>query len=164
MKAKIEILAACAVIASLVAVPMGIWWYENHFFVSRFGEDAMIIKLTAAARQGRVTLDRVTGYNYWSGKFARLDTITVPIGQKVVLVVKSADVTHSFQVRGDLDIDQPIEMEGGHTKVAVFTPEKTGSYMFECKSFCGCAHHAMFFKIEVVDKKREGNTSKEKGR
>lgn len=152
MKSKIqELLAVCVVVVSLIAIPIVVWWYENNNLYWKYGKDAKIIKLTATAKQGRVTLARVDGLNYWSGKFPRLETIKVNKGEKIVLVIKSADVTHSFRIRPELNVEQPIEMEGGHTKIVVFTAEEPGSYFFECSSFCGCAHHAMYFKIDIVE-------------
>lgn len=160
MKAKArEILAVGAVIFALTAVPLWIWWYENNYFGRRYGVDAKIFKLTASCRQGRVTVDRVAGHNYWSGKFRRLDKITVNKGDKVVLVVKSADATHSFSVKPELNVEQPIEMEGGHTKVVDFIADKPGSYLVECTSFCCVSHHGVFFKIEVLDKPSKDNLS-----
>lgn len=152
MKDKLqEIIAVCIVILALISVPLFIWRYEDNYFHIKYGKDAKIFKITASADQGRVTQARVGGYNYWSGRFPRLDTINVNKGDKVVLVVKSADVTHSFRIRPGLDVPQPIEMEGGHTKVVAFTASKPGSYFFECSSFCGCAHHAMFFKMDIKE-------------
>ena len=152
MKDRIlEILAAFAVIVILAGVPPLVWWYEDYSLHDGHGEDVKIFKLTASAYQGRVTTANVAGYNYWSGRFPRLDTLRVNKGDRVVLVITSADVTHSFTVTPELDVKQPIEIEGGHTTEAEFLADKPGIYSFECSSFCGCAHHAMFFKIEVFD-------------
>ena len=68
-----------------------------------------------------------------------------------MLLVKSADVTHSFEITPDINIDQPIEMEGGHTVLVDFVAEKPGLYLAECKSFCSLAHHGMLFNIKIVD-------------
>lgn len=163
MKAKIlEIIAAAAVLAGLSAVPCLVWWYDDYTFRARFGENARIIKLTAAADQGRVTTWRVGGYNYWSGNFPRLDKFTVNKGDNVVLVITSADVTHSFKVTPELKVKQPITIEGGHTEVATFTADRAGLYFFECRSLCGDAHHAMFFRIDVSGVEAGQNTNQEK--
>lgn len=148
-----ELIAAILVIISLIGVPLLIKWYETYYFISQYGSNAKIFKLTATAVQGRVTLERVVGYNYWSGRFRRCESIDVNKGDKVVLVIKSADVTHSFEVKPDIGIEQPIEMEGGHTKIVDFIAEKSGAYLFECKSFCGCTHHGIFFTLNIADDK-----------
>ena len=153
MKGKAqEIVAAGAVVLVLIGVPTLTWWYENNSFRARYGADATIFKLTASAQQGRLTESLVGGYNYWSGKFPRLETLRVNTGERVVLVIKSADVTHSFRITPELAVEQPIEMEGGHTRVVDFVAEEPGTYFGECTSFCGYAHHGMFFDIEVSDK------------
>ena len=150
-----EIVAVIAVLVSIVAVPMTIWWYEDHHLQSQYGPDVRIIKLTASAGQGRITEDYVAGWNYWSGFFSRTGTIEINKGEKVVLLVKSADVTHSFEITPDINIDQPIEMEGGHTTLVDFVAEKPGLYLAECKSFCGMAHHGMLFNIRIVDNEKK---------
>ena len=146
-----EIVAVIAVVVSLVTVPMTIWWYEDYHLQNKYGPDVRIIKLTASAGQGRITEEYVAGWNYWSGFFSRTGTIEINKGEKVVLLVKSADVTHSFEITPDINIDQPIEMEGGHTTLVEFIAEKPGLYLAECKSFCSLAHHGMLFNIKIVD-------------
>ena len=146
-----EIAAVIVVLVSFVAVPMIIWGYEDNHLRSKYGPDVRIIKLTASACPGRVTEDYVAGWNYWSGRFSRTGTIEIDKGEKVVLLFKSADVTHSFEITPDINIDQPIEMEGGHTTLVEFVAEKPGLYLVECKSFCGLAHHGMFFNIKIVE-------------
>ena len=131
-----EIVGVIAVVVSLVMAPVMIWWYEDYHLRSKYGQDARIIKLTASAGQGRITEDYVAGWNYWSGLFSRTGTIEINKGEKVVILVKSADVTHSFRITPDINIDQPIEMEGGHTTLVEFVAEKPGLYLAECKSFC----------------------------
>lgn len=156
MKVKIqEILSISMVAFILIAVPLWIWWYDNDHFRSLYGPDARIFKITASCSQGRVTAGRVAGYNYWSGKFHRLKTIKVSKGERVVLVINSADATHSFEIEPELNVEQPIEMEGGHTKIVDFRADKSGSYLVECKSFCCLAHHGVFFRIEILDKGSE---------
>ncbi len=147
----LEILAAGLVVVTIAAVPAGIWWYDDYSFRARFGDDVRIITLTASADQGRVTEEHVGGLNYWSGRFNRAQVITVDKGEKVALVITSADVTHSFVFPPGFPVKDPIEMEGGHTAVAEFVAERPGNYLAECKAFCGCAHHGMFFSIVVVD-------------
>lgn len=157
----LEILAAGLVVVAIAAVPVGIWWYDDYFFRAKFGDDVRIITLTASADQGRVTEEHVAGYNYWSGRFGRVQEIIVDKGEKVALVITSADVTHSFVFPPGFPVKDPIEMEGGHTAVAEFVAERPGSYLAECKAFCGCAHHGMFFKIVVRDPQRPGTSAGE---
>ena len=152
-----EIAAVVAVIVGLAMVPILTWWYEDYHLRSRYGPEVRIIKLTASAEQGRVTEEYVAGWNYWSGRFARTDTIKVNKGEKVVLLMKSADVTHRFEITPELNIGQPIEMEGGHTQLVEFLAEKPGRYLVQCKSFCGCPHHGMLFNIEIVDNEKKND-------
>jgi cytochrome c oxidase subunit II len=74
--------------------------------------------------------------------------ITVKKGQPVVLVIKSADVSHGLRFH-DLNID--VKVKAGGTTEVQFTPEKTGNFVGHCSVFCGSGHGSMILKVHVVD-------------
>jgi cytochrome c oxidase subunit 2 len=73
------------------------------------------------------------------------NTVTVTRDQRVVLKVRSEDVTHGFFQR-DLGIDTTIA-PNKVTEVA-FTPHGAGRYSIICHHFCGAGHGNM--KMTVV--------------
>ena len=73
--------------------------------------------------------------------------ITVKVGQPVVLVLKSLDVSHGIYIR-DLGVD--IKVKAGETTEVTFTPSKTGDFTGHCSVFCGSGHGSMTFTLHVV--------------
>jgi cytochrome c oxidase subunit II len=74
--------------------------------------------------------------------------ITLKKGQPVVLVLKSADVTHGFRVR-ELNVD--VKVPVGDPKEVKLTPQKTGDFVVHCSVFCGPNHGSMAMKLHVVE-------------
>jgi cytochrome c oxidase subunit 2 len=74
--------------------------------------------------------------------------ITVKKGQPVVLVLKSADVTHGIRIR---ELNVEVKVGKGGTAEVHFTPDKTGDFIGHCSVFCGSGHGSMAFKVHVVD-------------
>jgi cytochrome c oxidase subunit 2 len=74
--------------------------------------------------------------------------ITLKKGQPVVLVLKSADVSHGIRVR-ELNVDVKVA-KGGKGEMH-FTPDKTGEFVGHCSVFCGAGHGSMVFKVRVLD-------------
>ena len=67
-------------------------------------------------------------------------TITVNRGDKVVLSIRSVDVTHGFALP-DFKINR--NLEPGKTVNIEFTADKTGTFTFFCSVFCGEGHPRM---------------------
>ena len=72
--------------------------------------------------------------------------ITLKKGEPVVLVVKSADVSHGLRLR-ELGVD--LTVSAGGTAEAHFTPSKTGDFTAHCSVFCGSGHGTMALKVHV---------------
>ena len=73
-------------------------------------------------------------------RFATANEIHVPVGAKVLVNLKSADVIHSFWVprlHGKLDAIP------GHTNHLIFEADEPGIYWGECAQFCGVQHAHM---------------------
>ncbi|MBV9210067.1 MAG: cupredoxin domain-containing protein [Acidobacteria bacterium] len=75
-------------------------------------------------------------------------TITVQKGQRVKLIVTSADVEHGFAVK-ELRIHERIE--AGQTKSIIFTPEEVGRFRIYCSVYCGDGHDEMTGELVVTD-------------
>lgn len=74
--------------------------------------------------------------------------ITVKKGQPVVLVIKSADVTHGLRFR---ELNLNVKIDKGGTAELPFTPDKTGDFVGHCSVFCGPGHGGMTLTMHVVD-------------
>jgi cytochrome c oxidase subunit II len=77
------------------------------------------------------------------------NTITLKKGEPVVLVMRSADVTHGLKVdalnieSGDIKKDKDTEIQ--------FTPQQTGHFVGQCAHFCGKGHGEMKLQLDVVE-------------
>ena len=71
---------------------------------------------------------------------------TVKVGEPVVLVLKSADVSHGLRI-ADLGIN--LRVKAGQTGEVTFTPTKTGDFSGHCSVYCGSGHSLMKFVLHV---------------
>lgn len=74
--------------------------------------------------------------------------VTVKVGQPVVLVLKSLDVSHGLHIP---DVGINIKVKAGETGEVTFTPTKTGDFAGRCSVYCGSGHGSMTFVLHVVD-------------
>ncbi len=76
-----------------------------------------------------------------------LNTLHVPLGQKIRLTMISEDVIHSFYIpaaRVKADV-----LPGRYTRLW-FEPTKAGEYHLFCAEYCGTKHSAMIGKVIVM--------------
>ncbi|MGZ5028094.1 MAG: cytochrome c oxidase subunit II, partial [Methylobacter sp.] len=117
----------------------------------------MLITLNAVARPARepaLTLT-VTGYDWWwkveyedsnpGRRFVTANEIHIPVGQPVLVKLKSADVIHAFWVPMLAGKTQAIP---GLTNQQWIQADAAGVYLGECTQFCGVQHAHM--GLEVV--------------
>lgn len=76
------------------------------------------------------------------------NAITLKKDEAVVLVLRSADVTHGLKVP---DLNISTEIKKGKDAEVPITPRKTGHFTGNCVYFCGSGHGSMIFQIDVVD-------------
>jgi cytochrome c oxidase subunit 2 len=108
------------------------------------------------AAENSLTL-KITGHQWWweiryedpepHRRFSTANEIHVPVGERVVIKLTSADVIHSFWVpslMGKMDA-----ITGWENEIR-FTPERTGVYRGQCAEFCGWqhAHMGILFIVE----------------
>ncbi len=72
------------------------------------------------------------------GSFANA-TIVVHVGEKVILHIRSLDVTHGFAILG-YDTVRPVVVSPGDTVTLTFVADKRGTFTFYCTVFCGTGH------------------------
>jgi cytochrome c oxidase subunit 2 len=73
--------------------------------------------------------------------------VTIKVGQPVVLVLKSADVSHGLRIQ-ELGIN--IRAKAGEAAEVTFTPSKIGDFAGHCSVYCGPGHSSMTFVLHVV--------------
>jgi cytochrome c oxidase subunit II len=89
----------------------------------------------------------------WMWKFAypggpsSLDSLRVPVGRPVRLLITSRDVIHSFFVPA-LRIKQDA-LPGRYTQIW-FTVEKPGRYEIFCAEYCGLGHSSMLGELVAM--------------
>lgn len=98
------------------------------------------------AREVQVTA-RKWGWTYTYKDGRTSDTLIVPIGEPIKLVMNSVDVLHSFYVPS-FRIKQDV-VPGRYTALW-FEVEKPGDYTVFCTEYCGSGHSAMLSKITAV--------------
>jgi cytochrome c oxidase subunit 2 len=74
--------------------------------------------------------------------------VTVKVGQPILLVLKSMDVSHGLRIQ-ELGIN--IKAKAGATAEVTFTPTKTGDFSGHCSVYCGSGHGSMTFVLHVVE-------------
>lgn len=74
------------------------------------------------------------------------DPIVVNKGDKVKLILRSADVTHGFAII-EYGINKRFSKED--PAIVEFTADKAGEFKIFCSVFCGSGHSAMIGKLIV---------------
>jgi cytochrome c oxidase subunit 2 len=105
---------------------------------------------------GQATRFEMIGYQWWwearfpasNGQpgFGVSGDIHVPVGQPVVVTLKSADVIHSFWVP---NLHGKKDMLPGRTTTIAFQADAPGLYRGQCAEFCGAEHALMAFGLHA---------------
>lgn len=88
-------------------------------------------------------------YEHWNGReltVATANELHVPANRKVFLILKSADVIHSFwapRLAGKTDLIP------GQTNYMSFQADKPGLYLGQCAEYCGTQHAGMLIRVVV---------------
>lgn len=75
------------------------------------------------------------------------DPIVVKLGEKVRVVVTTADVAHGFAVS---EFKVNLDVSPGKTETAEFTADKAGEFTEYCTVYCGAGHFNMRGKFIVI--------------
>jgi cytochrome c oxidase subunit 2 len=76
--------------------------------------------------------------------------IRVPAGATVTFIATSRDVIHGFSLH---DVNVNLMLLPGRVARATATFERPGEHVFLCHEYCGIAHHTMFGKVIVEDRR-----------
>lgn len=140
---KIEIGGFVLLIILLIGMPILILSFSPW---NSSKEGYKTISLTAVAKDGVWTNEKVTNYNYWNTNF-KAANLVFEKGEKVLLKLTSMDVTHTFYVP-ELNIG-PIEVLPGHMYEITFEASKTGNFVYYCTTICGNCHFYMQGSITI---------------
>lgn len=115
------------------------FWYgwQGYLETVNVPENAMPINVTASMWKWN--------FEYKDGK--QTDTLYVPVGQPIKLILHSNDVNHAFFIpafRLKKDIFPNRE------RIAWFIANKVGEYNIACAEYCGMNHSYMASKIVVL--------------
>lgn len=147
-KTKMELLWIVAVLVILVgSALMNIVWIEAN---------QNNIAQETGGLTGNLSSDQVIHVQgrQWSWTFTNstgvptVNNFTVKSNQTVVLLVSSGDVIH------DLLIPQmgiQIYAVPGQNNTIQFTPDRAGTFFFECAEYCGEFHYQMRGMMTVVN-------------
>ena len=109
--------------------------------------NVFVIDSTAAPRKGSTQLRiEVVGHQWWwevryPGKgVVTANELHIPVGNRVLAVVTTADVIHSFWVP---QLNRKIDMVPGHPGQVLLDAERAGVYRGQCAEFCGLQHAHM---------------------
>ncbi len=123
----------------LVLVMFYIGW-KSFDIIRRVPKEVMTIKVTA--RQWSWL------FSYENGR--QSDTLRVPMGKPVKMLITSADVLHSFYIPAfRIKEDCVPKMD----TYMWFTAEEEGSYDIFCTEYCGLGHSGMLSKVIVMPEK-----------
>ncbi|MFQ5804113.1 MAG: iron transporter [Candidatus Methylomirabilales bacterium] len=153
-------LALPAIVAALILVPAGAWYYETVHIPSQYPADAKVFTIWFSGTQG-LTLDKITAYNYWLKQIDRLEDITVEKGDRVILRLISSDAYHGFTLP-EFGIKEVVVKPGEVSEVE-FVADKTGSFLFFCTIQCGPIHPNMRANLTVVEPQMAGYAPRNDG-
>lgn len=116
---------------------------------------AMIVLNTVAKpAQTPTVMLTVTGHDWWwkieydhddpSQRFITANELHVPVGQPVLIKLKSADVIHAFWIP---KLAGKTQMIPGLTNQQWIQADVPGVYTGQCAQFCGAGHAHMGFEI-----------------
>jgi cytochrome c oxidase subunit 2 len=116
--------------------------------------DLVVIKQTEAPARGSTKMTIVvTGHQwFWEVRYpgtpaVTADEIHIPAGTRVNVVLKTADVIHSFWVP---ELNRKADTLPGHPNTLLLYSDKPGRFGGQCAEFCGLQHANMRDTV-VVD-------------
>ena len=74
--------------------------------------------------------------------------ITLKMGEPVVLVLTTEDVTHGLKFK---ELNLSTKFEKGKPSELAFTPDKVGDFVGHCSVFCGSGHGSMTLTLHVTE-------------
>ncbi len=113
--------------------------------------DIVVINSTAAPTKGstRLTVDVIGHQWWWEARYPGSGVVTaneihIPVGTRVLAVVTTDDVIHSFWVP---ELNRKIDMIPGRRGEILLDAEHAGVFRGQCAEFCGLQHANMSFLV-----------------
>jgi cytochrome c oxidase subunit 2 len=114
--------------------------------------NVFVMRSTAAPNPASTSLTvEVIGHQWWwevrypGTSAVTANEIHIPVGKRVNLIGKTADVIHSFHVP---QLNRTIDLIPGRTNRIVLEADHAGRFRGQCYEFCGLQHaHMGFFVI-----------------
>lgn len=85
-------------------------------------------------------------FSYPEAGTGSTDVLHIPAGEPVEVVVRSADVIHSFWIP---TLGGKIDAIPGHTNIIRLRADRPGRYQGICAEYCGTGHDFMHFTVEA---------------
>ncbi len=134
-----------AVVAFGIAIPVACV-----VVVFAFANFDVIQKTEAPARGATTMTVEAIGHQwFWEFRYPGSNAVTademhIPVGTRVRLVAKTADVIHSFWVP---ELNRKIDTIPGHPNAIELYADSPGRYRGQCAEFCGVQHAHMAFYV-----------------
>lgn len=116
---------------------------------------AIVVSRETSAHEpyGEVAIE-VTGLQWWwhvrylherpDQQFATANEVHIPVGEPVLVKLRSADVIHSFWVP---NLQGKVDMIPGRENALRITADRPGRWRGQCAEFCGLQHAKMAFWV-----------------
>lgn len=107
---------------------------------------------TGASTSGDPIEIAVAGHQWWwqfdypNEKITTANEFHVPVGEPVILHLRSDNVLHSFWIP---ELNGKTDLIPGHDRTMWFTPRQTGTFLGQCAEFCGIQHTWMQIRLVV---------------
>jgi cytochrome c oxidase subunit 2 len=113
--------------------------------------DVFVINSTAAPKKGSTKMTvEIVGHDWWwevrypGTGVETANEIHIPVGERVLARVSTADVIHSFWVP---ELNRKIDMVPGRPGEILLDAEHAGVFRGQCAEFCGLQHAHMSFLV-----------------
>ena len=113
--------------------------------------DVVVLRATSAPNPASTALTiEVTGHQWWwevrypGSAAVTANEIHVPVGLRVDLVGRSADVIHSFWIP---QLNRKIDLIPGRAQRIVLDADRPGRFRGQCYEFCGLQHAHMGMEV-----------------
>src|SRR3954447_14657884 len=147
-----EKLTTALVVVFGIVIPLGT--NVAVFVVANF----VVAKATTAPEPGstRMTVAVVGHQFFWEVRYPSAQVVTaneihIPVGTRVNVTARTADVIHSFWVP---QLNRKIDMIPGHTNRVLLEAQRPGRYRGQCAEFCGPQHAHMAMYVYAAPPQR----------
>ncbi|MGH9430448.1 MAG: cytochrome c oxidase subunit II [Terriglobia bacterium] len=140
IQGSIPLEVAWTVIPIIIVIVLFVWGAELFIRNARPPENA--VHVYVVAKQWMWKLQHPEGPR-------EIDTLHVPVGEPVELIMTSEDVIHDFSVPA---FRVKMDVLPDHYSTIWFTPSKTGQYRLYCDQYCGTGHSTMRGYVYVMSR------------